>query len=89
MIPDDEEGWVERAATIAGGGNSLETRDLAIDLAGALEELPSALRALCEQLKTQTVSEASRATGIPRWRLYASIEELRRLFAEAGTQDYL
>lgn len=89
MIPDEEDGWVERVATIAAGGNSLETSDLAIDLANALEGLPSTLRALCERLKTQTVSEASRVTGIPRWRLYRSIEELRRLLAEAGMQDYL
>jgi RNA polymerase sigma-70 factor (ECF subfamily) len=89
MIPDEEDGWVERAATIPAGLNHEELRDVALDLADALEELPGALRALCDRLRTQTVSEVSRATGIPRWRLYASIEELRRLLAEAGTQDYL
>jgi len=89
MIPDDEDGTVERVATMPAEDVADEVNDLALDLADALEDLPAALRSLCERLKMQTVSEASRATGIPRWKLYEAIRELRLLLAEAGIDDYL
>ena len=66
-----------------------ELRDLAIDVAALLETLPPELRELCRRLEAETVSEISRATGVPRGTLYESIGKLRKICEEAGLKEYL
>ena len=66
-----------------------EERDLVIDVNRALEILPPDFRDLCERLKSRTVTEVSRETGMPRSTIYESIRKVRELFREAGLTDYL
>jgi RNA polymerase sigma-70 factor (ECF subfamily) len=66
-----------------------DLRDLIIDVNRVLEILPPEFRDLCERLKTKTVAEVSRETGIPRGTIYESIQKVRELFQEAGLKDYL
>lgn len=66
-----------------------ELRDLAIDVSALLETLPPELRELCRRLEAETVSEVSRATGVPRGTLYESIRKLRKICEEAGLKEYL
>ena len=71
------------------GPSSGDLHDLIIDVNQVLESLSPALRDLCERLKTQTVAEISRDTGIPRSTIYESIQKLRDLFKSAGMKKYL
>ena len=66
-----------------------ELRDLIIDVDRALEILPPEFRDLCERLKTKTVAEVSRDTGVPRSTIYEAIQKVREMFEEAGLRDYL
>jgi len=66
-----------------------DLRDLIIDVNRVLEILPPEFRDLCERLKTKTVAEVSRETGIPRGTIYESIQKVRELFQNAGLKDYL
>lgn len=62
---------------------------LSIDVRSAVEKLPPELRELCKRLQTESVTEISRDTGIPRGTIYESINKLRTLFEDAGLKDYL
>ena len=97
---EDEEGRsVERSETLdqedyllrtgAQSRPSEELSALAIDMAAVFEGLPSGLRDLCRRLGTETVTEISRDTGIPRGTIYESIRKLREIFEDAGLEDYL
>lgn len=66
-----------------------ELRDLSLDVRQAIEKLPPELRELCRRLDTDTVTEISRDTGIPRGTIYESIKKLRAIFEDAGLRDYL
>ncbi|MFH1680409.1 MAG: sigma factor [Candidatus Eisenbacteria bacterium] len=66
-----------------------EVLDLSIDLKRATDLLPPELRELCRRLRYETVSEISRAKGIPRSTLYEAIEKIRAHFEERGLRDYL
>jgi RNA polymerase sigma-70 factor (ECF subfamily) len=66
-----------------------ELLDLSIDLRKAMEQLPPELRELCQRLATETVTEVSRDTGIPRSTLYESIKKVRAFFEDSGLRDYL
>ena len=66
-----------------------ELQALALDVATFLETLPPELRELCRRLEAETVSEISRATGVPRGTLYESIKKLRKICEEAGLKEYL
>ena len=68
---------------------SYERHFLAIDVVQVLEKLPPELRDLCQRLATETVTEISRSTGVPRGTLYESIKRLRQIFKDAGLKDYL
>lgn len=61
-----------------------EQADLAMDVESAIASLPDDLRDLCERLKTQTVLEISRNTGVSCAALYRRIKKLRELFEAAG-----
>jgi len=83
-----------RSATIEEGGKAIyrrrgEARDLALDLAELLDDLPHELRGLCERLRTQSVSDISRETGVPRSTIYGWIRKLRGAFSERGLDQYL
>ncbi|BBO89842.1 sigma-70 family RNA polymerase sigma factor [Desulfosarcina ovata] len=66
-----------------------DLRGLSIDVRSAVEKLPPELRELCKRLQTESVTEISRDTGIPRGTIYESIKKLRTLFEDAGLKDYL
>ena len=66
-----------------------DLRGLSIDVRSAVEKLPPELRELCKRLQTESVTEISRDTGIPRGTIYESIKKLRALFEDAGLKDYL
>ena len=97
---EDEDGRsVERVDTfdqedylLRTGGQSRSSEELsalAIDVAAVLERLPRELRNLCWRLKTETVTEISRDTCVPRGTIYESIKKLREIFEDAGLKDYL
>lgn len=65
-----------------------ELRDLSIDVRRTVEHLPPELREICKRLMTDKVSEISRDTGIPRWKLYEFIMKIRAIFEDAGLRDY-
>ncbi len=66
-----------------------EQRDLRLDIHGAMERLPSALLQLCRLLQTNTITEVSHATGIPRGTIYEHIRKLRAIFEDTGLREYL
>lgn len=66
-----------------------DLRGLSIDVRSAVEKLPPELRDLCKRLQTESVTDISRDTGIPRGTIYESIKKLRTLFEDAGLKDYL
>lgn len=99
-LQEDEEGHcVERLETIdqddyllgvgAIARASSELGDLSLDLRDALEKLPSDVRDLCRRLATDTVSEISRDTGVPRGTIYEAIKTIRRIFDDIGLGEYL
>ncbi|MGE0769299.1 MAG: sigma-70 family RNA polymerase sigma factor [Hyphomicrobiaceae bacterium] len=66
-----------------------ELAQLACDIAEVMGTLPDELRDLAERLRTESVSEIARATGVPRTTLNESVRRLRRRFERAGLKDYL
>lgn len=70
-------------------GRDVERLDLASDLAAVLARLPDHLRVLAEQLKSQSLSEAARAMGVPRSTLQRRVQRLRQSFEDAGLRLYL
>ena len=83
----DQEDYLRRTGRISRSPSEL--RDLSIDIRQAIEKLPPELRELCRRLDTDTVTEISRDTGIPRGTIYESIKKLRAIFEDAGLRDYL
>jgi RNA polymerase sigma-70 factor (ECF subfamily) len=73
---------------IAGARRDEERLGLRADIEKILAGLPGDgrvdLRSLCERLKSASVSEISRETGVPRSTLYEAIGRLRNLFERAG-----
>ena len=66
-----------------------ESHHLAHDVRVVLDALPGDMKRLCVQMQSMTVSEIARSNGVPRTTIYESIRKLRRLFADAGLEDYL
>jgi RNA polymerase sigma-70 factor (ECF subfamily) len=83
----DQEDYLMRTGKIS--RRPSELRDLSIDVRQAIEKLPPELLELCRRLDTDTVTEISRDTGIPRGTIYESIKKLRAIFEDAGLKDYL
>ena len=69
--------------------SGLETHELGMQVDEVLTRLPGYLRRLCEQLKTQTVTQISQETGVPRHIIYKSIRKLRLIFQSAGFDEYV
>jgi RNA polymerase sigma-70 factor (ECF subfamily) len=98
-LEDEEGGSIERLETIDQeeylrrtgklSRPAAELQDLSIDLGRVIASLPPELRTLCERLQTESVTEISRDTGIPRGTIYESIKKLRAIFEDAGLRDYL
>lgn len=98
LVPEDDES-VERGEIIDLDDYLLRTGkasrplaeldDLRIDVWRVIDRLPPRLRDLCERLRTQTVAEISRDTGIPRGTIYELVTKLRVIFEKAGLRDYL
>lgn len=98
-LEDEEGGCVERGETIDEedylrrtgrlSRPATELSDLSIDLCKVLARTTPELRELCEHLETDTVSEISRATGIPRGTIYESVKKLRAIFEDSGLREYV
>ena len=63
--------------------------EMVIDVTEFVETLPAELKELCERLRSRTLSEIARETGVPRSTLYERIKKLREYFEEAGLREYL
>lgn len=83
----DQEDYLRRTGKLSHPMSEL--RNLSIDLRSAVQTLPPELRELCKRLQTESVTEISRDTGIPRGTIYESIKKLRAVFEDAGLKDYL
>jgi RNA polymerase sigma factor (sigma-70 family) len=66
-----------------------EQAELANDVQDVIAALPDRLRQLAEQLKTMTVADIARETGIARSTINDRITELRRRFEKSGLREYL
>jgi DNA-directed RNA polymerase specialized sigma24 family protein len=71
------------------GATSEESGDLVLDLAGALEALPADLRAIANELRVSSKTEAARNLGIPRSTLHERAKEIRAAFERRALDDYL
>jgi len=98
-LENDDGGSIERQETIDQdeylrrtgrlSRPAAELRDLCIDLGRVMASLSPELRTLCQRLQTESVTEISRDTGIPRGTIYEAIKKLRAVFEDAGLRDYL
>lgn len=75
--------------TVASARRDEDLLALRIDVERVLSELPPELRALCDRLRSATVREVSRETGVPPSTLYEAIRKLRTFFDRAGVRSYL
>lgn len=66
-----------------------EHAELANDVHAVIAALPDWLRQLAEQLKTMSVADIARETGIARSTINDRVSELRRRFEKAGLREYL
>jgi RNA polymerase sigma factor (sigma-70 family) len=66
-----------------------EQLELALDTAQVGNSLPENIRDLFMRLKSQTVSEIARDTGVSRTRLYEQIDLIRAKCSDAGLDQYL
>ena len=83
----DQEAYLRRTGKLS--LSSAEVRNLSIDLNKLLEILPPELSALCRRLETDTITEISHDTGIPRTTLYGLIKKLKTILEKAGFREYL
>lgn len=61
-------------------GNSAADADRRLDVEGLLALLPPDLRAQCEQLRRDTVSQVARESGMPRSSLDDALSRVRELY---------
>lgn len=59
------------------------------DLSDVIASLTPKLQETCAVLAEHSITEAAVKLGIPRTTLYGRVARLRKLFAEAGLQEYL
>ncbi len=62
-------------------------RDLRLDLEAAVKALPPELRQIAAILSTDSLAEASRATGIPLSTLKRKVRQLREIFRRRGLDE--
>ncbi len=99
VVTEDEEGPVQLGETI--GQDEYDNRrgrwprqeqelfELAQDVADVIAGLPAELRELAEALKTESLSEIARRTGVARSTLNARVQQLRERLERAGLKNYL
>ena len=61
--------------------------NLRLDLESALQRLPEDLRSLCEMLRSMSVQEVAKATGIPRPSVYDAIKRVKARLVEEGFEE--
>ena len=66
-----------------------ELCELAQDVADIVAGLPPELRELAEALKTESISQIARRTGLPRRTINARVRQLRERLERAGLKNYL
>ena len=66
-----------------------ESKELVMDIAAVLEQLPQDLRELCLQLIHKSKVDLARELGMRRTTLYERINLIREAFREAGLDEYL
>ncbi len=98
-VHDEDSRWVRRDTTISedrarahtgqAPRNRQERLELTIDMTRVVDSLPDDLRDLCERLRSQTMAEISRETGLSRGSIYGRIKLIRARFAEAGLDYYV
>lgn len=69
-------------------GQAPGASDIRLDVRAAVDTLPPQLRDLCRWLLHYSVTEVSRATGIPRSTLHGRLKEIRARFEDAGLDAY-
>jgi RNA polymerase sigma-70 factor (ECF subfamily) len=69
--------------------DELDLAQLTTDVTAWVSGLPPDLQDLAQRLRTQTVSEISRETKVPRTTIYSKLRLLRRLSESAGLRMYL
>lgn len=98
VVSLDEEGEGEEGETwmrheVVGDqttlGSAQRETDLRVDLDRVLRQLPPRLGEVCELLKTKSLTQVSRETGIPRGTLYEYLDRLRSVFEDEGLRGYL
>jgi DNA-directed RNA polymerase specialized sigma24 family protein len=65
-----------------------ELRELALDVAGALERLPDELRPLVAALLTESLTALARRLGVPRSTLRDRLRVVRERFARGNLDEY-
>jgi RNA polymerase sigma-70 factor (ECF subfamily) len=87
--------WLDTIASDAGlwgdaylGWNHLSA-DLRLDIDRAISQLPPPLADICERLKTSTITDVARETGIPRTTINDTIKKLREILGKRGLRIYL
>ena len=75
-------------------GDTLQSEEnipegLSSDLGRVISNLPPDLALIAEMLKSKTVAEIARETGIPRTTLNYKLKKLAEILKEAGLDDYL
>ncbi|NIM21304.1 MAG: RNA polymerase subunit sigma-24 [Candidatus Latescibacteria bacterium] len=83
----DQEDYLRRTGKLS--RPAVELQELSLDTQKVVASLPPELRELCRRLQTQSITEISRETGIPRGTIYESRKKLRALFEDAGLKKYL
>ena len=99
IVDNSEDGPIELAETISTSdhdkrlGRKLRSdtdlADMCLDVAVVIGSLPEKLLELAEYLKTDSISEISRRTGVPRTTLNERLKKLRQLFEDKSLQEYL
>ena len=64
-------------------------QDLRIDVQRVIRSLPPLLRLIAALLQDMTITEVSEAIGIPRTTINEKRNLIRRIFADAGLDEYL
>lgn len=84
-----EERDVGRDARVGDGPDQLCVIDLSIDLAALMARLRPADRELCESLQRDALNFISKNTGVPRRTLRDGLERIKRVFRDAGLDEYI
>lgn len=96
----DEDGLLDLASTIEDSErgkhagisrrDDIELTELRLDVAEALSALSDeTLRAYCESLKQESLSQAARDAGIPRTTMASRLGKVRKVFENKGLKNYI